>query len=68
MKPVDDPQRDLRHFLRLALARVGCGLREVEAVEGYSDRVRRMRILEELIREQLPNENENPGASIGPPR
>jgi len=64
----ESDNKDLRHFLRLASARVGRGVKDAETAEGYSNRVRRMRILEELIREQLPNESENPGASVGPSR
>lgn len=52
---------DLQHFLRLSAAQVRYRLDALEAKETYSSRVARLRMLEELIKEQIPNEN--PGHS-----
>jgi hypothetical protein len=52
-----DSHHDLRHFLRLATLQLRHRLKTVETNELYSERVRRMRILEELLKEQAPDEN-----------
>lgn len=55
-KPVtaDESSQALRHFLLIAAAQIR---NKLSNTNSYSDRVRSMRILEELIREQMPNEN-----------
>lgn len=55
-KPItaDESSQALRHYLLLAAAQIRNKLSNTNT---YSDRVRSMRILEELIREQMPNEN-----------
>ena len=53
----DSASRDLQHFLRLAAAQVRYRTAQLEAKESYSQRVARLRLLEELIKEQIPNEN-----------
>jgi hypothetical protein len=49
-------ERDLNHFMRLSAAQVRYRLNTF-AAEGYSQRVARLRLLEELIKEQIPDEN-----------
>lgn len=56
-----ESKKDLEHFLRLAHAQVRYRLKGIETKEPYSSRASRLRLLEELIKEQLPNEN--PGHS-----
>jgi hypothetical protein len=48
---------DLQHFLRLAAAQVRYRLVKSEASEPYSSQTARLRLLEELIMEQIPNED-----------
>jgi hypothetical protein len=50
-------KRDIEHFLRLAAAQVKHRREGIEGQEPYSERINRMRLLEELIREQVPDEN-----------
>lgn len=50
-------RRDLQHFLRLSAAQVRYRLNALEAKETYSGNVARLRMLEELIKEQIPHEN-----------
>jgi hypothetical protein len=52
-----DPHHDLKHFLRLATMQLQHRLKSVDPNESYSESVRRMRILEELLKEQVPDEN-----------
>lgn len=59
-------EQDLLAFLRMAAARLRKQTQALQETEGFSDRVRTMRMLEELIREQTPNENI--GSSTGPAR
>lgn len=53
----NDPKRDLQHFLRLSTAQVRHRLVEIEQKETYSPRINRLRMLEELIKEQVTDEN-----------
>jgi hypothetical protein len=55
-----NPDRDLHHFLSLARAQTAHRIREIET--GKRERTAtctasRLRLLEELIKEQLPNED-----------
>ena len=50
-------KRDLEHFLRLAGAQLKSRREGAEKTEPYSERINRMRLLEELIKEQVPDEN-----------
>lgn len=50
-------QHDLEHFLKLSLSQLRHRLREMEKKEKYSESIARMRLLEELLKEQIPNEN-----------
>ena len=60
------PQSSLEYFLRLAGAQLRNRLKDIESKEPYSERIGRMRLLEELIKEQLPDEN--PGSATGTTR
>jgi len=62
----EEARRDLQHFLRLASAQVRHRIKAIESKETYSVRVARLRMLEELIKEQIPNED--PRDSAGPAR
>lgn len=62
----EDGERDLQHYLRMAGARLRKQIQALTEAEGFSARVRTMRMLEELIREQNPNENS--GSSTGTAR
>jgi hypothetical protein len=57
MNSNDQGKRDIEHFLRLAAAQLKHRREDVELNEPYSERINRMRLLEELIREQVPDEN-----------
>lgn len=59
-------RRDLQHFLNLASAQVRYRIKAIEGKEQYSLRVARLRMLEELIKEQIPYED--PRSSAGPTR
>lgn len=52
-------EHDLQHFLRLAAAQVRHRLTQVEANRPYSVQAAKLRLLEELIKEQISNENFN---------
>jgi len=52
-----DADRDLQHFLHLAKDQLAFNLRKIQTSHGYSERVNRMRMLEELIKEQIPDED-----------
>ena len=47
----------LEHFLKMSAAQLRHRLSLTEKNETYSERINRMRMLEELIKEQLPDEN-----------
>ena len=47
-------KHDLKHFLSLAAAQLRHRLKGAEASEAYSERINRLRLLEELIKEQVP--------------
>ena len=47
---------DLQHYLRLALAQLQHKQKKLEAQAPAAEKLR-LKVLEELIREQLPNEN-----------
>ncbi len=49
----ENADRDLKHFLKLALAQV----RHKIQASDPSGALIRLRLLEELIKEQIPNEN-----------
>jgi hypothetical protein len=53
----ESARRDLQHFLRLSAAQVRYRLGMLESKETYSVRVARLRMLEELIKEQIPYED-----------
>lgn len=54
----DEARRDLQHFLRLASAQVQHRLKVMATGnEPYSVRMARLRMLEELIKEQIPDED-----------
>lgn len=53
----NSPEGDLQHFLYLAAAQVRYRLVRMEARESYSAEMARLRLLEELIKEQIPHEN-----------
>jgi hypothetical protein len=52
----DQSDRDLQHFLRLAAAQLQHRLKQVEASEPYSSHVNQVRMLAELIKEQMPHD------------
>lgn len=52
-----DAEIALDHFLRLALAQLQSRLRATAVNGELNHEVRRLRLLEELIKEQLPDEN-----------
>ncbi|HVK62456.1 MAG TPA: hypothetical protein VM432_12940 [Bdellovibrionales bacterium] len=47
------PEKDLQHFLKLALAQLRHKLNQRKD-EGYSEEARKMLLLEALIKEQVP--------------
>jgi hypothetical protein len=55
--PSPESLHDLHHFLRLATMQLRHRMKSLEQSESYSERARRMRLLEELLKEQLPDEN-----------
>ena len=64
-----DADRDLKHFLKLALAQVRFKIQSqrtelhAEGVEPMSaSELSHLRLLEELIKEQVPNENSDSAA------
>ena len=64
-----DADRDLNHFLKLALAQVRFKIQsqrtelQVEGAQRLSaSEVSHLRLLEELIKEQVPNENSDSAA------
>lgn len=59
-------ERDLQVYLLMAGTRLRKQIEGLQETDGFSDRVRTMRMLEELIREQTPNENT--GSSTGTAR
>ena len=61
-EPVSSPGQDLQHFLRLAAAQVRHRLGRAGANEPYSSQTARLRLLEELIKEQIPHEDPHPSA------
>ena len=66
MSASHDPKRDLTHFLKLAAAQIRHRIREQSKNEGHAQRTARLRLLEELIKEQIPNEDTR--SSAGPSR
>lgn len=69
--PAHSAEHDLRHFLRLALNQLRHRIKQVEAqtktsTERPDSRALRLRLLEELIKEQVPNEDS--GSAAGPTR
>jgi hypothetical protein len=63
-------EKDLEHFLRVAAMQIRHRLKSVASQEAgsepYSERINQMRMLEELIKEQIPHED--PRAATGAPR
>ncbi len=53
----ESARHDLQHFLRLSAAQVRYRLGTLESKGTYSVRVARLRMLEELIKEQIPHED-----------
>jgi hypothetical protein len=54
------PEKDLQHFLKLACAQVRHQIKEVNTGARKKTKIctsSRLRLLEELIKEQIPNEN-----------
>lgn len=45
---------DLLHFLNVAAMQIRARLERIERSEVYSSRINQLRMLEELIREQMP--------------
>ena len=50
------PEETLKHFLELSLAQIQWRIRK-HGENKFDAEMRRMRLLEELIKEQLPDEN-----------
>lgn len=55
-RPDSSPEVTLRHFLKLSLAQIESRIKSKGSMKFDAD-LRRMRLLEELIKEQLPDEN-----------
>ena len=48
-------KKDLQHFLSLAAAQIKHRLKLTQAEESYSERINQLRLLEELVKEQVPH-------------
>jgi hypothetical protein len=58
--PNAQAEQDLLHFLRLASHQLRHRIRTVASQDPQSPALRRMRLLEELLKEQMPDENTRP--------
>ncbi len=52
-----DSNQDLQHYLKVALLTVQSRLRKKEFPQKFDASIERLKILEELLKEQIPNEN-----------